>query len=353
MVAALVFALVRAHGSTAFFDRSVGLDEQLNSTMDGRELPTHPTGVRFSFRPRASTPGLRVFWNHERMDGDREALRIGSLPARPSSWIVVRGGRVVETKPVAGAATNVSKAPLWLWNIAALATATCALCAFLAFDRLACRRLLARGCAARWLTGYPLAVVLIPLAFVGFFGAWESAKRTSGDLNWFQPYLRDGVFDDAAFRADPVLRRGGREIRVPLGGDTVVNAAHGGSTTDGYPYGRGRWDWPTRLREKIEADPDFALRSVDVLNLGYVSDLLENNVPPGIAGFYAAARPRVVIFHPVINNYYSRRPTEALAHGLGFWSHRAQDDRSDAALSGFLELLRAKIRLAATPARGR
>ncbi|MCL4232913.1 MAG: hypothetical protein KJ042_00160, partial [Deltaproteobacteria bacterium] len=385
----------------------------------GYEAPMYPRKVSLSFRPNKSSPVLYVVWNFRSPDGDWEALRVSALPDSPSSWIVVRGGRVVEQHPVAttadageraweftflmgriqgwengepvldmqfeqrtptvhfalapawvfrflrppwsavtrvrvdyverdGDAVSDSTAPRWWWTLLGLAAGFATLRVVFAVDRRVGRFLLARGPFARVMSGYPLLTVVVPFGLWLFFAVWEADKRVDGGLHWYKPYLQDGVFDEAAFRVDPVLRRGKHEIRVPLDGETVVIAAHGGSTTDGYPYERGRWDWPTRLGETIAADPDYASRAVQVLNLSYVSDVLENNFPPGIEGFYRVVRPRVSVIHTVVNNYYSYRPTEAVAHGFGIWSHRyhhAATETGDDPLKRFLVLLREKIRL--------
>lgn len=102
LLAALVFVLVRSHGASAFFNREVILEDQLNSTMVGREIGAYPTGMRLAFRPSASTRVIYAIWNFESPDGDWEMMRLGSLGAHPSAWIVVRGGRVVTATPVRG-----------------------------------------------------------------------------------------------------------------------------------------------------------------------------------------------------------------------------------------------------------
>ncbi len=420
VIAFLAFWIVRAHGLVAFFNRIIPLDEQINSTMYGYEAPMYPRRVALTFQPSEASPVLYVVWNYRERDSDWEALRISSLPDRPSAWVIVRGGRVVESHPVTtaddrreraweftflmgqiqgrengvpvldvpfeqrtptvhmalapawvfrflrspwNALTRVrveytdrngnevsdSSAPRWWWSFIALIVAVAVLRIVFALDRRICRFLLARGPFARVATGYPTLTIIAPLAIWLFFAAWETTKRVDGGIHWYEPFIRDGVFDEAAFRADPVLRRGSREIRVPTDPDVVVIAAHGGSTTDGYPYPRGRWDWPTRLGEKFAADPEYAARAVQVLNLSGVSDLLENNFPPGIEGFYRVVRPRVAVIHTIINNYYSYRPTEAVAHGFGVWSHRhdqASTETGDDPLPRYLVILREKVRLA-------
>jgi hypothetical protein len=153
--------------------------------------------------------------------------------------------------------------------------------------------------------------------------------------------VKENRFDAASFLAHPVLRRGGKIIPVNMDPAVRRILVFGGSTSYGFPYESGNFDWPTRLGAML--DQRFAASGprFQVVNLAFNGNYMENNFPPFVAEFLAAARPDVVIIDNLFNEYYKDRALESVAHMLGFRRYRSRE--RPAGLAAFLKSLAAAI----------
>jgi len=102
----LVWVFAYRHLENLYFDVNFSLEEKLNKTMVGRSLPSDSRRIELIFQPQRTARGLYLVFNYRDMEGDYQALRLGSQAGLPTAWLEFRDGWPVEaTLPgdVAGA----------------------------------------------------------------------------------------------------------------------------------------------------------------------------------------------------------------------------------------------------------
>lgn len=209
-----------------------------------------------------------------------------------------------------------------LWALAAIAA--------FALLYVAGDRLLARLCSGpsriaallRTVTAWPIGVLFaLPMLFT----LYELSRRGDLSKTWFSEFVVDGHFDQAAFSRSPILRQGHEHVEISPDPSVAKVMAFGGSTTQGFPYRRGTWDWPTQLQRLLDADTVRGGPRFQVVNLGFDGSNLEDNFPPFAGSFLEAVRPRIVILNVLINDYFQQSGPTNLGYFFGLWRLRSPD----------------------------